>query len=53
MTLCSTLQSGLVACAGALVTLAKNSRAERASPVQGENCTRMRDICLSCMVAGY
>lgn len=29
-----------------------HSRADRAVPVQGENCTRIRDICLSCMVAG-
>lgn len=44
---CSTLQSGFDACAGALVTRARNSRADRASPVHGENCTNMRDICFN------
>ena len=50
ITLCSTLQSGFDAWAGALVTLARNSLAERASPVHGENWTRILDICFSCMM---
>lgn len=47
----TTWQSGLVACAGRLVTRARNSRADRACPVYGLNCTRMRDICFSCIAA--
>ena len=50
LTFVSILHSELEAAAGALVTLAKNSLADRASPVHGENCTTMRDICLSCIV---
>jgi len=42
--LASILQSRFDALAGALVILARNSRADRAFPVQGENRTTMRDI---------
>lgn len=49
LTLVSTVHSGLDARAGSLVTLAMNSRAERALPDSGENCTKMREICFNCM----
>lgn len=49
-TLACTWQSGFVAWAGRDVTRAKNSRALRACPVYGLNCTRMRLICFSCIL---